>query len=79
MNEKMQAKLGWCPKCKTHGLRINCTDTTTDGKRRRYVCVNCDFKESRYEISEEKYHEFKKYGSILHQIKKIVAFQKFKN
>ena len=48
-----------CPRCKAYGLSI--TDSRPDGEtiRRRRRCLNCGYRFTTYEISNEDYRNLK--------------------
>lgn len=62
-----------CPACGSTTFKVIESRTVTEGKRRRYACSSCDYRETRYEISAEAYEEFVKAQRIVRDLKGVLS------
>ena len=48
-----------CPACNSHKFKVIESRKTFEGTRRRYKCLNCDYRQTMHEISAESYEELR--------------------
>ena len=64
-----------CPKCGNKSLGVLESRKVTEGTRRRYRCVHCGHRETRYELSEAAYVELKELRRVIGGIRGFLGTQ----
>ena len=62
-----------CPRCGSSGFKAIESKKTAEGRRRRYRCKECDYRETTYEIAGPAYEELVELRRILRDVRGLVA------
>lgn len=62
-----------CPRCGQRSFGVYETRAVKDGRRRRYKCSCCNFRETQYEISSSSYDELLELRRVSRDIKCLIS------
>jgi len=62
-----------CPKCGEFALKTIESKPTPEGKRRRYGCKHCDYRETTYEIPSLFYDELVELRRTMREVKNLIS------
>jgi hypothetical protein len=68
-----------CPECKNNSFSILESRRVSKGRRRRFSCDACGFRETRYEISGPDYERFLKLERAFMAFEKVMNFSAIEN
>ena len=62
-----------CPKCGEPGFKTIETRDSLEGKRRRYRCKHCDYRETTYEIPGSSYDELVELRRTMRDVRNLIS------
>lgn len=70
---KSHSKKKVCPSCGSKTFSVIETRSVPDGRRRRYCCDRCDFRQTLFEISKEAYDELIESRRLLRDMRHLLS------